>query len=108
VARDSAVATCESRTSIARVEGNAAEYELRSLRRLDEHDLAAYPEALGRQTPGQPPDRILLWTGDSAAGASIADTQDVLGHESDKMSRYAGEARKFAAANLIAKYSLAG
>ena len=42
-------------------------------------------------------------------GASIADIQDVLGHESDKMARhYAGEARKFAAANLMTKYSLAG
>ena len=42
------------------------------------------------------------------AGASIADVQDVLGHESDKMARhYAGEARKFAAAELMSKYSLA-
>jgi hypothetical protein len=33
----------------------------------------------------------------------------VLGHESDKMARHhAGEARKFAAANLMTKYSLAG
>ena len=32
----------------------------------------------------------------------------MLGHESDKMARqYAGEARKFAAANLITNYSLA-
>jgi hypothetical protein len=32
-------------------------------------------------------------------GAAIADIQDVLGHESDKMAgHYAGEARKFAAA----------
>jgi hypothetical protein len=36
------------------------------------------------------------------AVASIADIQDVLGHESDKMTRhYAGEARKFAAAELM-------
>jgi len=43
------------------------------------------------------------------AGALIADTQDVLGHESDKMARnYAGEAPKFAAANLTTRYSLAG
>ena len=42
------------------------------------------------------------------AGASIADSQDVLGHESDKMARYyAGEGRKFAAANPMTKYSLA-
>jgi site-specific recombinase XerD len=41
-------------------------------------------------------------------GASISDIQDVLGHESDKMARhYAGEARKFAAAELMSKYSLA-
>jgi hypothetical protein len=34
------------------------------------------------------------------AGASIANIRAVLGHESDKMARhYAGEARKFAAAN---------
>ncbi len=47
--------------------------------------------------------------GMARAGASIADIQDVLGHESDKMARhYAGEARKFAAANLMTKYSLAG
>ena len=46
--------------------------------------------------------------GMARAGASIADIQDVLGHESDKMARhYAGEARKFAAANLMTKYSLA-
>jgi len=33
----------------------------------------------------------------------------VLGHVSDKMARhYAGEARKFAAANLMTKCSLAG
>ena len=45
----------------------------------------------------------------ASAGASIADIQDMLGHESDKMARhYAGEARKFAAAKLMAKYSLAG
>jgi hypothetical protein len=43
------------------------------------------------------------------AGASIADIQDELGHESDKIARHnAGEARKFAAANLMTKYSLAG
>ena len=41
-------------------------------------------------------------------GATISDIQDVLGHESDKMARhYAGEARKFAAAELMSKYSLA-
>ena len=41
-------------------------------------------------------------------GASISDLQDVLGHESDKMARHcAGEARKFAAAELISKYRLA-
>lgn len=46
--------------------------------------------------------------GMARAGAAIADIQDVLGHESDKMARYyAGEARKFAAANLMSKYSLA-
>jgi len=34
---------------------------------------------------------------------------DVLGDESDKMARhYAGEARKFAAATLMTKYSRAG
>ena len=43
-----------------------------------------------------------------AGGASIAKHPDVLGHESDKMARhYMGEARKFVAANLITKYSLA-
>ena len=43
------------------------------------------------------------------AGVSIADIQDVVGHESDKMARhYAGEARKFAATNLMTTYSLAG
>jgi integrase len=42
-------------------------------------------------------------------GAPIADIQDVLGHTSDKRARhYAGEARKVAAAELMAKYSLAG
>ena len=42
-------------------------------------------------------------------GAPIADIQDVLGHTSGKMARhYAGEARKTAAAELMAKYSLAG
>ena len=42
-------------------------------------------------------------------GAPIADIQDVLGPESDKMARRcAGEARRFAAAELITKYSLAG
>jgi integrase len=42
-------------------------------------------------------------------GAPIADIQDVLGHTSDKMARhYPGEARKAAAAELMAKYSLAG
>ena len=47
--------------------------------------------------------------GMARAGASIAEIQDVLGHESDKMARhYAGEARKVAAANLMTKYSLAG
>ena len=47
--------------------------------------------------------------GMARAGASIADIQDVLGHESDKMARHqAGEARKFAAAELMTKYSLAG
>jgi site-specific recombinase XerD len=41
-------------------------------------------------------------------GAPVADIQDVLGHESDKMARhYAGDARKIAAADLMAKYSLA-
>jgi integrase-like protein len=41
-------------------------------------------------------------------GAPIADIQDVLGHTSDKMARhYAGEARKAAAAELMAKHSLA-
>ncbi|HEY3059285.1 MAG TPA: tyrosine-type recombinase/integrase [Chloroflexota bacterium] len=41
-------------------------------------------------------------------GAPVADIQDVLGHESDKMARhYAGEARKFATADLMAKCSLA-
>jgi site-specific recombinase XerC len=41
-------------------------------------------------------------------GATISDIQDALGHESDKMARhYAGEARKFAAAELMSKYSLA-
>jgi hypothetical protein len=45
----------------------------------------------------------------SRAGASIADIQDVLGHESDTMvRRRAGEARRFAAAALMPKYSLAG
>jgi integrase len=39
-------------------------------------------------------------------GAPIADTQDVLGHTSDKMARhFAGEARK--AAELMANYGLA-
>jgi len=42
-------------------------------------------------------------------GAPMADIRDVLGHTSDKMARhYAGEARKAAAAELMAKYSLAG
>ena len=42
-------------------------------------------------------------------GAAISDIEDVLGHESDKMTRhFAGEARKLAAANLMTKYSLAG
>jgi hypothetical protein len=40
---------------------------------------------------------------------SIADIQDVLGRKSDKLARhYPGEARKFAATNLITKYSLTG
>ena len=41
-------------------------------------------------------------------GAPIADIQDVLGHTSDKSARhYAGQARKAAAAELMAKDSLA-
>ena len=44
-----------------------------------------------------------------AGGASIAEHPDVLGHESDKMARhYAGEARKFVAAELMRKYSVPG
>ena len=42
------------------------------------------------------------------AGSSGRDIQDVLGHVSDKMARhYAGEARNFAAASLMTKYSRA-
>ncbi len=41
------------------------------------------------------------------AGAPIGDIQDVLGHESDKMARhYAGADRKYASADIMAKYSL--
>jgi hypothetical protein len=44
------------------------------------------------------------------ARASIADTQDVLGHASDKIARrYVGEARKVAAAkSLFQTYRLCG
>jgi hypothetical protein len=41
-------------------------------------------------------------------GTSISETQDVLGHESDKMARhYAGDARRTQAATIMEKYSLA-
>jgi integrase len=40
--------------------------------------------------------------------ARVADIQDVLGHSSDKMARhYAGQARQAAAADIMARYSLA-
>ena len=46
---------------------------------------------------------------DSNCGRVQVVAQDVLGHESDKVSRqYAGEAREFTAADLIAKYGVAG
>jgi integrase len=48
--------------------------------------------------------------GDPARGippAAIGEIQDVLGHTSDKMARhYAGAARTYAAADIMAKYSL--
>ena len=63
----------------------------------------------GVQKPGQPPDLRVFGQGMARARASIADIQDVLGLESDKMARhYAWDARSFAAANLMTKYSLAG
>jgi integrase len=53
--------------------------------------------------------RYSFGQGMARAAASIADIQDVLGHESYKMARpRAGEARRFAAAELMTKYSLAG
>jgi integrase len=52
--------------------------------------------------------RHLLRIGMADQGAPVADIQDVLGHESDKMARhYAGEARKRQAAETMSKYSLA-
>ncbi|MDQ6669178.1 MAG: site-specific integrase [Chloroflexota bacterium] len=43
----------------------------------------------------------------AAAGAPVADIMDVLGHSSEKMARhYAGAARTYAAADIMAKYSL--
>jgi hypothetical protein len=41
-------------------------------------------------------------------GAPVADIQDVLGHESDRMARhYAGEARTRQAAEIMSRHSLA-
>jgi integrase len=43
----------------------------------------------------------------AAEGAPIGDIQDVLGDSSEKMARhYAGAARTYAAADIMAKYSL--
>ncbi len=57
------------------------------------HDLAAHPEALGRQSPGQPSDPPLLWPRDGTCGSIDRYIQNMLGHESDKMARhYAREA----------------
>ena len=68
------------------------------VKRLGSHAIRhtfAQRMALGDPTRGLPP-------------APLADIQDVLGHESDAMARhYAGDARKLAAADTMARYSLA-
>lgn len=102
-ATSAATCACQARDEQSRASSPGRE---RQLATGGPHDLAAHPEALSCQALGSHLMRHSHGQGMARAGASIADIQDVLDHESDKIARHhAGRARKHAAAEPMTKNS---